>query len=56
MFRSKKWWDEIKLKYKNENLKPLEIISLEEQEKEGKILDKETDLILYKQKYFKSTQ
>lgn len=53
MFKSKKWWDEVKEKYKNVDLEPLEIIPLEEQNKQAKELEKEDRLLLWQMKYQK---
>lgn len=50
MIRSKKYWDELLEKSKNEKLEPLEVVPLHEQEKEGKILDEESRWMLAKQK------
>lgn len=50
MIMSKKYWDELLEKSKNENLDPLEVVPLHEQEQEGKILDEETRWMLAKQK------
>lgn len=53
MFKSKKYWDDLKEKFKNDNSEPLEIIPIEEQNKQAKELAKEDKLLLLKQKYFK---
>jgi hypothetical protein len=50
MIKSKKYWDELFEKSKNENLEPLEVVPIEEQEQEGKILDEESRWMLAKQK------
>jgi len=50
MIMSKKYWDELIEKSKNENLDPLEVVPLHEQEQEGKILDEESRWMLAKQK------
>ena len=50
MIKSKKYWDELLEKSKNEKLEPLEVVPLHEQEKEGKILDEESRWMLAKQK------
>jgi len=50
MIMSKKYWDELLEKSKNEKLEPLEVVPLHEQEKEGKILDEESRWMLAKQK------
>ena len=49
-YQSKKNWDELIEKSKNENLDPLQVVPLHEQEKEGKILDEESRWMLAKQK------
>ena len=51
MIRSKKYWDELLQKSKNEKLEPLEVVPLEEQNKQGKELEKEEKLLLWKMKY-----
>ena len=53
MFKSKKYWDDLKEKFKNDKSEPLEIIPIEEQNKQAKELAKEDKLLLLKQKYFK---
>lgn len=53
MFKSKKYWDDLKEKFKDDKSEPLEIIPIEEQNKQAKELEKETKLLLLKQKYFK---
>ena len=50
--RSPKYWAELKAKYKDQDLPPLEVVSLEDQEKEAKALRKEERLILLKNKHF----
>ncbi len=50
MIMSKRYWDELKEKSKDENLDPLEVVPLHEQEQEGKILDEESRWMLAKQK------
>lgn len=51
MFKSKKYWDDLKDKFKNDKLEPIEIVPLKDQEVEAKSLEKETKLLLWKQKY-----
>lgn len=51
MFKSKKYWDDLKDKFKNDKLDPIEIVPLKDQEVEAKSLEKETKLLLWKQKY-----
>ena len=51
MFKSKKYWDDLKDKFKNDELEPIEIVPLKDQEVEAKSLEKETKLLLWKQKY-----
>ena len=53
MFKSKKYWDDLKEKFKDDKSEPLEIIPIEEQNKQAKELAKEDKLLLLKQKYFK---
>jgi len=50
VYQSKRYWDNIKL-IKVDNLEPLEIVPLEDQHKQAKILELETKLILWKLKY-----
>jgi len=50
MIMSKKYWDELLEKSKNEKLEPLEVVPIEQQEQEGKILDEEYRWMLAKQK------
>ena len=50
MIRSKKYWDDLKESFKDENLEPLEVVPLKEQIEEGKKLDEETKWELAKQK------
>jgi len=50
MIRSKKYWDDLKERYKEEQLEPLEVIPLNKQNEEGKILDEESRWMLAKQK------
>lgn len=50
MIKSKKYWDDLKEKYKDENLEPLEVIPLHQQNEEGKKLDEESRWELMKQK------
>ena len=40
MIRSKKYWDELLKNSKNEKLEPLEVVPLEEQNKQAKELEK----------------
>lgn len=51
MIRSKKYWDELLEKSKNEKLEPLEVVPIEEQNKQGKELEKEDKLLLWQMKY-----
>lgn len=51
MIRSKKYWDELLEKYKNEKLEPLEVVPIEEQNKQAKELEKENKLLLWQMKY-----
>lgn len=51
MIKSKKYWDDLKDKFGDDNLEPIEIVPLKEQEVEAKSLEKETKLLLWKQKY-----
>lgn len=51
MIKSKKYWDDLKDKFKSDDLKPIEIVPLKDQEVEAKSLEKETKLLLWKQKY-----
>ena len=50
--RSPKYWADLRAKYKHENLPPLEVVSLEDQEKEAKALRKEERLLKLKNKHF----
>jgi len=50
MIKSKKYWDDLKERYKEEQLEPLEVIPLNKQNEEGKILDEESRWMLLKQK------
>ncbi len=50
MIMSKKYWDDLLEKSKNENLDALQVVPLHEQETEGKILDEESRWMLAKQK------
>ena len=50
MIKSKKYWDDLKERYKEEQLEPLEVIPLNKQNEEGKILDEESRWMLAKQK------
>ena len=50
--RSPKYWAELKAKYKDQDLPPLEVVSLEDQEKEAKALRKEERLLKLKNKHF----
>ena len=51
MIRSKKYWDELLEKSKNEKLEPLEVVPMEEQNKQAKELEKEDKLLLWQMKY-----
>ena len=51
-FRSPKYWAELRAKYKDEDLPPLEIVPLSEQNKEYKSLRKEEKLLRLKNKHF----
>ena len=51
MIRSKKYWDELLQNSKDEKLEPLEVVPLEEQNKQAKELEKEEKLLLWKMKY-----
>jgi len=51
MFKSKKYWDDLKEQFKNEQLQPLEVVSLEDQNNEAKELEKEEKLLLWRMKY-----
>jgi hypothetical protein len=51
MIRSKKYWDELLEKSKNEKLEPLEVVPIEEQNKQAKELEKEDKLLLWQMKY-----
>lgn len=51
MIKSKKYWNDIKEQFKDEQLEPLEVVSLEEQNKEAKELEKEEKLLLWRMKY-----
>jgi len=51
-FRSPKYWAELRAKYKDEDLPPLEIVPLSEQNKEYKSLRKEDKLLRLKNKHF----
>lgn len=51
MIRSKKYWDDLKEQFKNEQLQPLEVVSLEDQNNEAKELEKEEKLLLWRMKY-----
>ena len=50
--RSPKYWAELRAKYKDEDLPPLEIVPLSEQNKEYKSLRKEDKLLRLKNKHF----
>ena len=50
MIKSDKYYKD--LLAKNKDLDPIEIVSLEDQEKQAKELEPETKLLLHKQKYF----
>ena len=52
MYRSPKYWADLKAKYKHENLPPLEVVPFKGQEKDAKALKKEDKLILLKNKHF----
>ena len=52
MYRSPKYWADLKAKYKDEVLEPLEVIPLSEQNKEYKSLRKEEKLLRLKNKHF----
>ncbi len=51
MIMSKKYWDELLEKSKNEKLEPLEVVPMEEQNKQAKELEKEDKLLLWQMKY-----
>ena len=51
MFKSKKYWDDLKEQFKNEQLQPLEVVSLEDQNNQAKELEKEEKLLLWRMKY-----
>jgi len=51
MIKSKKYWDELLEKSKNEKLEPLEVVPIEEQNKQAKELEKEDKLLLWQMKY-----
>ena len=51
MIRSKKYWDELLEKSNNEKLEPLEVVPIEEQNKQAKELEKEDKLLLWQMKY-----
>ena len=51
MIMSKKYWDELLEKSKNEKLEPLEVVPIEEQNKQAKELEKEDKLLLWQMKY-----
>ena len=51
MIKSKKYWDELLEKSKNEKLEPLEVVPMEEQNKQAKELEKEDKLLLWQLKY-----
>jgi hypothetical protein len=51
MIKSKKYWDELLEKSKNEKLEPLEVVPMEEQNKQAKELEKEDKLLLWQMKY-----
>jgi len=51
VIRSDKYYKD--LQALNEDLEPLEIVSLKDQEKQGKEDEKETKLLILKNKYFK---
>tara|TARA_B100001057_G_scaffold203629_1_gene204362 strand:- start:2169 stop:2327 length:159 start_codon:yes stop_codon:yes gene_type:complete len=50
VYQSKRYWDSIKL-IKVDDLPPLEIVPLADQNKQAKELEKETKLILWRLKY-----
>ena len=52
MYRSPKYWADLKAKYKDEDLPPLEVVPLSEQNKEAKALRKEERLLKLKNKHF----
>ena len=52
MYRSPKYWAELKAKYKDKVLEPLEVVPLSEQNKEYKSLRKEDKLLRLKNKHF----
>ena len=52
MYRSPKYWADLKAKYKDEDLPPLEVVPLSEQNKEYKSLRKEERLLKLKNKHF----
>jgi len=51
VIRSDKYYKD--LQALNKDLEPIEIVSLEDQEKQGKEDEKETKLLILKNKYFK---
>jgi hypothetical protein len=51
MIKSKKYWDDLQDKFKDDNLEPIEIVPLTDQNIEAKSLENETKLLLWKQKY-----
>ena len=51
MIKSDKYYKD--LQALNKDLEPIEIVSLEDQEKQGKEDEKETKLLILKNKYFK---